>query len=661
MAASRFVSSDLRRPPGSSPKPKGRAENRETLCRNVLIYGHCRYEDQGCTFSHEQNKNNANQADVSRKALNVESPSFTPASLQNSAKKATFSTQAANAPTFTPRGLAASSAMTVDAEAALFNPAAIREFTPGFELNAQATTTTTTTTTTTSTTATATPNGSGQDGTATYNPFSMASVGQNLPGAHFNPYADDHALAGAGASFYPASGAFAPSLQPLQHHLYAPVGPHRDDLMPYHRMAHEFFLPDKLREEMQKKSEAALQVMPNSQLPQMENYHSLVPLDTTHRKNASIFGYPSWVYKAISSKTGHLYCLRRLEGFRLTNEHAIRSVKEWRKIDNGNVVTIHDAFTARAFGDSSLIFVQDYHPLSRTLAEAHLAAASTGQGNRFQTKPPVPEAILWAYISQIANALKSIHSVNLAARCIDVTKIILTDKNRIRLSACSILDVVLFEVRRPVQELQQDDFVQFGRTILCLATNTLPAQLTNLNALIEQMSRSYSVELRDTIIWLITPAQTPGQKGIEEFIRGVAGHIVTTLDQSQHQADQLNSELYRELENGRVARLLMKLGTINERQEFDGDRAWSENGERYMLKLFRDYVFHQVDGNGNPILDMGHMLRCLNRLDAGTDDKICLTSRDDQTSFVVSYKELKKQLGNAFGELQKSSKSGRGV
>ncbi|KAK2612633.1 PAB-dependent poly(A)-specific ribonuclease subunit 3 [Conoideocrella luteorostrata] len=644
MAASRFASSDLRRTAGSSPKPKGRAENRDTLCRNVLIYGNCRYEDQGCTFSHDQNKNNANQSDMSRRALNVESPSFTPANLQTTAKKATFSTQAANAPTFTPRGLAASPAIPADPEAAIFNPAVIREFTPGFELNSQATS-----------------NGSGQDGSVNYDPFSLAAVGQNLPGAPYNPYADEHAMAGAGSGFYPGAGAFAAPLQPLQHHLYAPVGPHREDLMPYHRLAREFFLPDKLREDLQKKSEAALQIMPNSQLPQMENYHSLVPLDTTHRKNANIFGYPSWAYKAVSSKTGGLYCLRRLEGFRLTNEQAIRSVKEWRKIDNANVVTIHDAFTARAFGDSSLMFVQDYHPLSKTLAEIHFTHTTTGPGNRFQAKSAISEAALWGYISQIANALKSIHSVNLAARCIDVTKIILTDKNRIRLNACSILDVVHYDTRRPIQELQQDDFVQFGRTILCLATNSPPTQLTNLKAAIEQMSRSYSVELRDTIIWLLTPALPPAQKGIEEFIRGIAGHIVTTLDQSQHQADGLNSELYRELENGRIARLLLKLGTINERPEFDGDRAWSENGERYMLKLFRDYVFHQVDSNGNPVLDMGHMLRCLNRLDVGTDERICLTSRDDQTSFVVSYKELKKQLGNAFGELQKSSKSGRAI
>lgn len=507
----------------------------------------------------------------------------------------------------------------------------------------------------------ATANGGPPDGPVSFDPFNMGAVAQGLPGAQFNPYAENHGgLAGAAQQFYQTGAAFTAPMQPLQYHLYAPVGPHREDLMPYHRVAHDFFIPEKLREEMQRKTEASLQVMPNSQLPQLENYHSLVALDTTQRKNVSLFGYSSWLYKATSSKTGNIYCLRRIEGFRLTNEHAIRSVKEWRRIDNANVVTIHDAFTARAFGDSSLIFVQDYHPLAKTLAEYHLNPTPV-HGQRYQPKQPISEAILWSYISQIANALKAIHSSNLAARCIDVSKIILTGKNRIRLDACSILDVVQFETRRPLPELQLDDFVQFGRTMLCLATGTLPAHLTNITASLEQMSRTYSAELRETIVWLFNPAQPPAQKSIDEFIRGVAGHVMATLDQSQHQADDLNTELYRELENGRIARLLMKLGTINERPEFEGDRQWSENGERYMLKLFRDHVFHQVDSHGNPVLDIGHMIRNLNRLDAGTDDKICLTSRDDQTTFILSYKELKKQLLAAFNDLQKGSKQGRGI
>lgn len=46
---------------------------------------------------------------------------------------------------------------------------------------------------------------------------------------------------------------------------------------------------------------------------------------------------------------------------------------------------------------------------------------------------------------------------------------------------------------------------------------------------------------------------------------------------------------------------------------FDMDPSWSETGDRYIIKLFRDYVFHQVDENGTPVIDMVHVLTCLNK------------------------------------------------
>lgn len=73
---------------------------------------------------------------------------------------------------------------------------------------------------------------------------------------------------------------------------------------------------------------------------------------------------------------------------------------------------------------------------SKTLAEVHLIpSAAHGSNRRFHPKPAITEAVLWGYISQIAGALKAIDSNNLAARCLDVSKIILTDKNGNRLSA----------------------------------------------------------------------------------------------------------------------------------------------------------------------------------------------------------------------------------
>lgn len=57
----------------------------------------------------------------------------------------------------------------------------------------------------------------------------------------------------------------------------------------------------------------------DTQLPaQVDYFHSLVPLDLSHQKNAATFGYPSWIYKAQSSKDGTFYALRRLEGMTLS-------------------------------------------------------------------------------------------------------------------------------------------------------------------------------------------------------------------------------------------------------------------------------------------------------------------------------------------------------
>lgn len=47
---------------------------------------------------------------------------------------------------------------------------------------------------------------------------------------------------------------------------------------------------------------------------------------------------------------------------------------------------------------------------------------------------------------------------------------------------------------------------------------------------------------------------------------------------------------------------------------FDLDATWSETGDRYLLKLFRDYVFHQVDETGAPLIDMPHMIATLNKV-----------------------------------------------
>ena len=53
---------------------------------------------------------------------------------------------------------------------------------------------------------------------------------------------------------------------------------------------------------------------PDSGLPNVDSFHSLVALDTNNRKAQDVLGFPSWIYKAMNGKTGQVHALRRLEG-----------------------------------------------------------------------------------------------------------------------------------------------------------------------------------------------------------------------------------------------------------------------------------------------------------------------------------------------------------
>jgi PAB-dependent poly(A)-specific ribonuclease subunit 3 len=360
------------------------------------------------------------------------------------------------------------------------------------------------------------------------------------------------------------------------------------------------------------------------------------------------------LYKATSGKDGKLYTLRRLEGYRLTNEKAIIACRAWKRVDNGTVVNCHDAFTTRQFGDPSLIFVTDYHPNSKTIGETHLQQNPAPRfSGRPVTTPHVPENVLWSYVVQIASALKAIHGNNLAAQTIVPSKVLVTSKNRLRLNGCGILDVVNYDRAIPLIDLQQQDFEQLGRLILSIASN---ANATlNVQKAFDHLTRTYTARLKECVTWLLQPQigedGTPILKDIDTFLGHIATDIVQTYDAQLHADDALTSTLMSELENGRLVRLMTKLGLINERPEYEHNPQWSETGERYYLKLFRDYVFHAVDADGKPVVDLGHVMGSLAKLDAGTTENVQLTSRDDQSVFVVSYKEVKKGVEAAFQEL----------
>ncbi|ESO93814.1 hypothetical protein LOTGIDRAFT_209346 [Lottia gigantea] len=441
----------------------------------------------------------------------------------------------------------------------------------------------------------------------------------------------------------------------------------------------QFFMADEIKLQILNEhalTMAQLDQSHNTELPaEVDNYHNLFPLEpppANPLQKSNIFGYPTSCFKAVNVKDGMTYCLRRIHGFRLVNTKCMPLIDMWKKMYHPNIVQLKEVFTTKAYGDNSIVFVYDFFPASETLMSRHFSnmpAPVNGYSSPFNvsmnggTPQPannglLPESLIWTYVVQLSSALRAIHATGLACRSLDPTKILIYGKSRLRINCVGISDVLNFDNSQGnplalMPHYQQKDLYALGNIVLALACNSVMSlQRENLQNALDLVSRNYSPDLKNLILYLLTNPNRP--RSINDVMPMIGARFFTQLDAAQLRGDVLQNELAKEVENGRLFRLICKFGAINERQDFSLDQAWSETGDRYILKLFRDYLFHQVDENGTPWLDMAHIIQCLNKVDAGVPEKVTLMSRDEQSVIIVSYAEIKRCFESSFSELLNS-------
>ncbi|KAM6493381.1 hypothetical protein JOM56_011515 [Amanita muscaria] len=637
-------------------------------CRNIMIYGYCKFQDKGCIYYHP-----SAASLYSWTQLEPSSPTTTTATTATTTSTTTamtprldspasgaLSAQAVNAPVFVPKSVATpttsphkSAADTSSQQATVTSlpstPSASRTDSIGGDVFQ---------------TSESYDNYVFNPGDTSINTLldQMQSLDtQYYDESQYNPYQQDYDTSGTYP--YPAAPVFL--RQPLNYHLYTPVpipGPFVSSTKDSH------FVPSSssLHQTLQSRNETIRGIAPiGMELPdELQGYHTLVPLEniTSPPERRKFLNWFSVVYRAIRVSDGLPYTLRRVENFRLTQQSAFAAIESWSKIRHPGIVSVQEAFTTRSFNDNSLVVCYAYHSNSRTLFDVHLKSKVAAFQSQMvsQQQPPqrgaqyfssfgtagsasqpmIPERIIWTYIVQIGSAIKQVHEAGLAVRTVDATKILVTGQNRVRIGACGLIDVLMHDTPQDVGILQHEDLLMFGRLLYALCCSTLA--VTNgpsFQKSLDTIGRQYSQDLKNAILFLMSKAGP--HRTIDQLLDMIRGKVLVDLNDALTATDRLENELLSELENARLVRLLCKFGFINERPEYANN----------LSSVSPDVNDDKTDSLG--ILD-GRK-----QLDAGTDEKIMLVARDEQSCLVVSYKDVKQCIESAFLELARSSSAAK--
>lgn len=662
-------------------------------CRNITIYGYCKKEKEGCPFRHSDNATatTVNDATLLIDAGEATTPtmtsvpkfnakvsaSFTPMTVGGDSLATATNTTSAATNTTGSITMAATSATTstvnpmtnpvvngsllnnnnnssnisisipTTASSSNYDPFNAPIFTPSSTSSIH-----TNTNTHSSFPFPSITNSGGINVSANDDNGNNMSMANNVPPPMQPPPIDSNTLK------YPRI--YPPPHSLLQYHLYAPEQPSslKSLLKPNERSADQLFIPSNIREDLTKKNLSILQVFPPSGkvIPSIvQDYFNLVPLNF----NNNDFLNKTTLFKVFSNYDGKAYVLKRLPNIdKSMNPNKISKIYQiWSKVNCTNLIKFRDIFQTTKFGDLSICLIFDYYPNSLSLYDYHFVNFP---------KFPITNNYLWIYLVQLTNVINSIHSQNLSiGDTLNWRKVLITgDPGRIKLSHCNFVDLlfnddtdaVASSSGSTIERQQQLDYKYLGQLLFDLSiniensnNNTTPKEhrVDEITPQSIDDMRHIDDKFKDILKYLLSDS-CDSKKNVHDLTSHFYDKMFMVLESSQTYTEYMESVLSRELENGRLFRLINKLNCIFGRIESRIDINWSESGTKFPIILFYDYVFHQVDSNGKPKMDLTHVLRCLNKLDAGIQEKLMLVTPDELNCIIISYKELKDLIESTF-------------
>lgn len=347
------------------------------------------------------------------------------------------------------------------------------------------------------------------------------------------------------------------------------------------------------------------------------------------------------VYQTSARYTGKDILLRRLVNVVMSPEECNVVLEAVRQYRHPNLVPLTNVFPTDEFimGSSDAMMEYRFIPGAKSLQEAFMSDTTRAT-----------EGLLWSFTCQMVGLLRSFHETVLPLRWVHLSKLIYVEATgRFYYTGLGLADL-LYEMKvnpTNVGFFMKQDIQSLGLILLQLATNSYTAKPDAFIAKqhIPGFSQSFC-ELVKTCL--------DGSVDSAHLCHALGERMSMEVGHQQGHADYLLLQCSREVHNGRLMRLMMKLNFVLE--SLNDLQDYSPDTQRYALRLFNQFVFNQVDEQNRIHVDWGHAFHCLNKLDCGSEETIQLISNDSTTAvLVISYADLRSILDTLFDQLQQIS------
>ncbi len=373
------------------------------------------------------------------------------------------------------------------------------------------------------------------------------------------------------------------------------------------------------------------------------HYTEIINVESKPTESQLCKGQQMQVYRTTNRFNGKHVLLRRIVATSSSPQQCQAVCDKLRQFRHPNLVPLHSITPTNEFvlGSNDVIFEYRLIRRAKSFAEYFLAPLGTPHIE-------VSEGILWSVACQLVALMRTLHEVLVPLRGLHISKLLfLEDVNRVYFSGLGLVEA-LEQSALPVDVLLRQDLQNLGIVLLQLATRSVSVSLLDVPAQLSRLGGRCSKNFCSLV-----QACLDGSCGIDKLCTALSDRLAMEIGHQEGQADFFLSECAKEVHNGRLMRLMIKMNFVLESQE---PHIADFQDPLYTLRAFQQFVFNQVDDSGRVRLDWGHVYHSLNKLDCSSEDLVQLISADGNNQLLVlSYRDIGQLLESCFASLNPSS------